>query len=695
MNDITSHILQMPVTRKSLNAGYQWVATHSYTNERGQPLYWRIRLKHPETGDKWIRPIYYDGKNYQIGSPPFHGPKPLYNLDNLIARTDEPVFICEGENCVDALSQLGLLATTSGGASSAGNVDWQVLSGRTVLCWPDNDECGAKYIKTVTDKLKALKCTIKIIDVSQLNLSEKQDVVDWLAAHPEATKQTIQSLPMIDLEAMIPKSPTDFFEDPAETKISQASQLVTFSTENNDLFHDENKYAYAQNKSTGETRRLDGRQFKNWLIASFYELHQLSPREQSVREALCTLSSLALYKGACRPVFTRVAQQGNCYYLDLGESGNSRAIEIKAGGWRIINHPPVLFLRSENLLSLPEPEKDGDLSLLWKLINIPEDMQLIVTAWLAECLRPNTPFPILELFGEQGSAKSTTQTLLRRLIDPNASNLRAAPKKIEDVFVGAGVNWFCSYENISYLSPPMQDALCILSTGGGFAKRKLYSDDEESVIHVKRPIVLNGISTAITANDLVDRAISIEMLNIQDRCEITQLLESYDKHHGSILGGLLNVTVDALAKLPTIDRTIANQSRLIEFLRFGIAISYAMGKEVGDFLTPFNTNRKESFTRALEASPIGIALVHWFKDQQQKKCVITVKKLSEELERYADKWRNSEAWPRTYRKFGDELRRIAPALRQVGIECRSLARQGGYVKYLIRSLDDAEEGGKT
>ena len=112
----------------------------------------------------------------------------------------------------------------------------------------------------------------------------------------------------------------------------------------------------------------------------------------------------------------------------------------------------------------------------WTLVNVPESSPLLVITWLIDCLRTDMPFPLLELIGEQGSAKSVTQSLLRRLIDPSAVELRSAPKSTEDVFVGAAGGWLLAYDNVSHLNADLQDTLCRIATGATHATRKLYTN---------------------------------------------------------------------------------------------------------------------------------------------------------------------------------------------------------------------------
>lgn len=390
---------------------------------------------------------------------------------------------------------------------------------------------------------------------------------------------------------------------------SQASQLVRFVDHRLELFHDANKDVYACNRKTGEVSNLASRQFRDCLLAGFYTETGKAPRDQSVREALGTLGGLGRFQGEQRSVNLRFAGADGEYWLDLAAPGSSRAIRLLPGHWEISEAADVAFVRPESMQQLPEPERGGNLDLLWKVANIPQGCRLLVLAWLIECLRPDTPFPVCELLGEQGSAKSTTQTALRRLIDPNACDLRGAPKSVEDVFVSAGACALVSYENISHLSAQMQDALCVLSTGGGFAKRKLYSDTEESIISVKRPIILNGISAAVTAQDLVDRAITIETPVIAERREVTGLWREYEEGRARLLGALLDLAARALAILPDMRLPRDERPRLVEFALLGMAVAKAAGRRPEDFMREFGASRQESLARTIDASPVAAAVV--------------------------------------------------------------------------------------
>ena len=177
--------------------GFQPVALHAYTNALGDPLYCRVRLKNPTTGAKWIRPLCHDGSGFRLGEPLGEAKRALYALHRIAGHPDADVWIVEGEGKADAMNALGLIATTSGGASSAGSKDWEPLRGRACIIWPDNDEPGQGYAGEVAKILLTLGCSVAFIDVAQLGLGESEDAVDWLRRHPEADSGAIIALPRI------------------------------------------------------------------------------------------------------------------------------------------------------------------------------------------------------------------------------------------------------------------------------------------------------------------------------------------------------------------------------------------------------------------------------------------------------------------------------------------------------------------
>jgi len=184
-----------------LAKGFEPVALHVYTDVAGAPLYWRIRAKHPGAGEKWIRPLRITDNGYELSEPQFINGKPLYALQRLAENPAATVWIVEGEQKADELNRLGLVATTSGGATTAKTVNAEILRERTVRLWPDNDEAGAGYASDWAEILAVLGCNVTCVDVGSLGLNKGGDAVDWLALNPDATPENIEALPLREAKA--------------------------------------------------------------------------------------------------------------------------------------------------------------------------------------------------------------------------------------------------------------------------------------------------------------------------------------------------------------------------------------------------------------------------------------------------------------------------------------------------------------
>lgn len=174
-------------------------AIYTYTDEAGNTLFTKERYVKKD-GNKGYAYSHVNSDGDTVKTMPvFDAGTKLYNLHRLAKYPNETVYLVEGEKCVDALTQLRLLATTSGGAQSAEKADWQILVGREVVIWPDHDQAGLQYAIDALAKLSALNVTVTQIDIDQLNLLVKGDCVDWLQQFKQvhghdATKADIQAL---------------------------------------------------------------------------------------------------------------------------------------------------------------------------------------------------------------------------------------------------------------------------------------------------------------------------------------------------------------------------------------------------------------------------------------------------------------------------------------------------------------------
>jgi len=445
-----------------------------------------------------------------------------------------------------------------------------------------------------------------------------------------------------------------------------AAELVGLATSAGELFFDETTDSGFL-AVEGETMKIDSKACFRWLSYRYYrESGGSTASESAMKQAAVALNGIALHDGKRERVFLRAGKHSEtgAYYLHgIGDAG--RVVEITATGWRIIDKAPVRFWKSGSAVPFPEPVAGGDIGRLWDLVNIPESERLLVLAWMLEAWRPDTPFPALELCGVQGSAKSSTQKRLRSLIDPSSAPLRSIPKTVEDAFVAAGNNWVVSLDNVSHLSAGMQDAFCIMATDGAYAGRTLHTNTDETVITIKRPVVLSGINNAVTAQDLISRTVHVELPVISGRRRLESELDAaFNKAWPEIFGGLLDLFVQTLAMLPETELP-ADALRMADYNHLGEAMVQAMGYEPGMFTTLYRGNYRESVQRAMESSPVAVAVVQMAEDSRS--VLVFEGTYKELLEKLTMRKTDNEGWPKSEKGLANALKRQMPALQEVGV----------------------------
>jgi hypothetical protein len=445
-----------------------------------------------------------------------------------------------------------------------------------------------------------------------------------------------------------------------------AAELIALVTSHCDLFYDETtRFSYVTVIADNTTLKVGSTAFIEWLSYAYYTQRASSASDAAVKQAISTVSGICRHEGEQRRVSIRAAKDAGtgAYYLFMGDEKN-RALEITATGWRVLDTYPVKFWKPSTQAAIPEPGSGGSINELWEYCNVEEADRLLVLAWLLESMRPETPFPLLELNGVQGSAKSTTQKRLRQIVDPSTANLRPVPKNTEDISVAANNNWLISYENASYLPAKMQDVFCSMATGGAAGGRALYTNGEEFLIEMKRPCMINGIPSLVTAQDLIERTVHLELPRIERYQKESDLNAGFEVALPGIIGGLLDLFVKTLAILPNV--ALSKPPRMIDFCCLGEAMSRSMGNDSGVFEEVYRINRKESIERALEGSPVALAVLSLVEESPLDTVFHgTYKELLERLLAY--KGGDNEGWVKSEKGLANALKRQMPALQESGV----------------------------
>ena len=475
---------------------------------------------------------------------------------------------------------------------------------------------------------------------------------------------------------------------------SAASVLVGLAADSGtEFFHTPDGKPYVTVEIAGhrETWALGSKHSRRYMARLFHKETGKAAGSQAIQDALNVLTGRAMFDGPEIPVYARLGMHEGRFYLDLA-SDQWEAVEIGPDGWRVLADPPVKFRRARGVLGLTHPVSGGSLDELRRFVNIEgESDWVLLVAWLLASARPHGPYPVLILSGEQGSAKSTTARVLRSLVDPNVASIRAEPREPRDLMIAAANGLVIALDNLSRVPDWLSDALCRLATGGGFATRELYSDDEETIFEAQRPVILNGIEDLATRGDLAERAIVLRLPRITEEGRRTEkeFWSEFEAARPRIVGALLDVLSAAMARLP--DTRLDRLPRMADFAQLIVAAEPALGWESGTFMSAYDAAQSDASGLAREADSVALAVIGFMEKGPPRTELVTTgiemrareweeqglelawegnaSLLLERLNSVAgEATQRARSWPKTPAHLSGRLRRIAPSLRGAGIE---------------------------
>jgi hypothetical protein len=438
-----------------------------------------------------------------------------------------------------------------------------------------------------------------------------------------------------------------------------------------ELFHAPDGTCFADIEVDGhrETWAIKSSGFRRWLTLRFFEETQKAPSSEAMSSARNLIEAQAQFDGPERPIFVRVGSADGRMYLDLCNE-TWQAVEVDANGWHIVDKPPVRFRRANGMRPLPTPVHGGSIDLLRPFLNISAEPDFVlIVSWIAAVLRDRGPYPILVLSGEQGTAKSFLCSLVRSLVDPNAAPLRALPREDRDLFIAANNGYVLAFDNVSGMAPWISDTLCRLATGGGFATRQLYTDQEETLFEAMRPAMVNGIEDVVTRSDLAERAIVLSLDPIPEdrRRPAAAIMSEFEVQRPLILGALLDVLVHGLRMLP--DTRLERLPRMADFALWATACETALWPR-GTFEAAYTDNRDSMIEGVLDADPVVVAVRSFIAGLRHDWTGTAAQLMMILNQRDAELGvrRNGRTWPGAPNALSGRLRRAAPLMRKAGMK---------------------------
>jgi len=468
---------------------------------------------------------------------------------------------------------------------------------------------------------------------------------------------------------------------------TQADILIDLA-ETAELFHSADGTAFADLDINGhrETWPVRTKGFKRWLARQFFETTGGAPSSEALQSALNVIEAKAHFDAPELPVFIRVGGVDDKLYLDLGDDA-WRAVEITSTSWRVVEEPPVHFRRAAGMQPLPDPVPGGSVDALRSFLNVQSDTDFVlVVAWALAVLRNRGPYPVIVLSGEQGSAKSTFSAILRALLDPNTAPLRALPREDRDLFIAANNGHVLAFDNVSGLPSWISDTLCRLATGGGFAVRQLYTDQDEVLFDAARPVILNGIEDIVTRPDLADRAVflTLEAIPEERRRPEAELWAAFETVRPKILGMLLDAVVTGLKLLP--ETRLERLPRMADFALWASACETAIWPS-GTFWSAYCGNRDDAVENVIDADPVATAVRAVMAERTE--WTGTSSDLLGALSEAADeRVAKSKTWPASPRALSGRLRRAATFLRKVGIEIDHIKEGRARTRIIVITAKD-------
>ncbi len=432
----------------------------------------------------------------------------------------------------------------------------------------------------------------------------------------------------------------------------------------------------------------DSEEFYDTISLEYYGQYRTPLTNDSLKKVLPTIRALINEKGEEIQLSNRVASKDGHVYYDLFEdnvfvSVSNQGVQIV--GPDAIRASGLRFVRYSHQQPQCMPKLDAPISdayLLFDFLAIKdEEQKMLLLCHLVASLVPNISRCMLVFQGSRGSAKSTSQRLIRFLIDPASPALLRIPKSSDDLQIFLEKNYFCCFDNVSWISKEVSDSLCMMITGGGTLKRKLFTDNEIVTTDLKSCLAINGINLAIHEPDLLERSLIIETTRLEAVRSEEELMAEFERAKSRILGGIFSLLASTLQSLPS---QAPGAFRMADYYRYASAAAISLGSTREQFEQIFQRNIDRQNEAAIESSPLAQVIVDFISD----KSVPSELKSSELYSQLSDRAKEmgvEKGMPNGAHNLWKKLNPLRVDLEGVGILVEKICRRDGTYIRIVKS----------
>lgn len=422
--------------------------------------------------------------------------------------------------------------------------------------------------------------------------------------------------------------------------------------------------------------KVESKDFKDFVQETSINIFNQAVHNAAMDEIISFCRYKAKSENKQYHVYTRIGycEEENFIEVNLLRE-DSKILRISPDGIEL-DIPKLKFIANKHMLPITfdydlfkslKPEDFTEnvvFDLFSKVFNIQsrEELALLI-GWMLKTFYPRGEYPILLILGErEGVGKSTTCKFIVQLLDPCKSPLKRVPRTVDDLYSLAKNNFILCFDNLSYISDDLSDALCQLSTGGSLSKRKLYTDAEIVDLPLKNPLILNSIYSIAQRRDLRRRCITLELKKPVEPKTLQELEKNF-KEVATLIYSYLVFCVQEALKQKEIELKPLDIADTCYFVAKAYPVFFMDGNE---FIQTLQENREELAREILESN----ILVQVIREKLEQETLgiwkTTARELLDELKkRYGNEKNIKLPSPEG---IGKELKRLISDLEAINIK---------------------------